>query len=66
MSGHPILSYHSLDDGGSTITLAPSQFHNQMSCLRRNGYKTITLKDYVDFLIVNVAVIAKASSKSAP
>jgi len=53
MNSTPILGYHSIDDSGSSISIAPSQFGKQMNFLYKNEYKTITLKDYLDSIMMN-------------
>jgi len=39
----PILTYHSIDDGGSIISTDPKVFSRQMQHLKSEGYKSITL-----------------------
>jgi peptidoglycan/xylan/chitin deacetylase (PgdA/CDA1 family) len=41
----PVLTYHSLDDSGSPISIEPALFRRQMYCLARNGFQTFTLSD---------------------
>jgi peptidoglycan/xylan/chitin deacetylase (PgdA/CDA1 family) len=53
MNGTPILGYHSIDDSGSSISIAPSQFEEQMGFLYKKEYKTITLRDYLDSIMMN-------------
>lgn len=48
MNRLPILTYHSLDDGGSPISIAPSLFRWQMEYLRANGWRTLTLDELMD------------------
>ncbi|RPJ59381.1 MAG: polysaccharide deacetylase family protein [Acidobacteria bacterium] len=40
-----ILTYHSLDNTGSVISLAPETFARQMRFLKANGYRVVTLHD---------------------
>jgi peptidoglycan/xylan/chitin deacetylase (PgdA/CDA1 family) len=40
-----ILSYHSLDQSGSVISLAPAEFRFQMDCLARSGRPVVPLFD---------------------
>jgi len=46
----PILTYHSLDESGSTISVIPSAFREQMHYLKSHGFETITLLDFVERL----------------
>jgi peptidoglycan/xylan/chitin deacetylase (PgdA/CDA1 family) len=41
----PILTYHSIDDGGFVISTAPAVFRRQMRFLRDSGYNAITLSE---------------------
>lgn len=49
-AGVPILTYHSLDKIGATTSMAPSAFRRQMDYLKRHGFTTITLSDFVERL----------------
>lgn len=40
-----ILTYHSLDDSGSLVSVAPRCFADQMAALKRLGYRGITLRE---------------------
>ena len=40
-----ILTYHSLDDTGSVVSVAPSMFRDQVAQLSEHGYQTMTLSD---------------------
>jgi len=44
----PILTYHSLDDSGSVISVAVDQFLRQMKMLREWGYTGICLGNFLD------------------
>lgn len=44
----PILTYHSLDDSGSVISLAPAVFRRQVRSLRDRGFRGIALGDLLD------------------
>jgi peptidoglycan/xylan/chitin deacetylase (PgdA/CDA1 family) len=44
----PILTYHSLDDSGSVISIAPSNFRRQMERLRDWGFVGVSLHDYLE------------------
>lgn len=41
----PILTYHSLDDSDSAISIAPVQFHRQMAWLHANGWRTLRVSE---------------------
>lgn len=53
MDGPPILSYHSIDNSGSFISVAPNEFEEQMDFLHKKGDTTVTLREYVNSLIMN-------------
>lgn len=40
----PILTYHSLDDSGSVVSIAPPTFEAQMDALARAGFVGVTLR----------------------
>ena len=44
----PILTYHSIDDSGSIVSVEPSVFREQMERLCDAGYVSITLGEYVE------------------
>lgn len=44
----PILTYHSLDDSGSVISVAPGVFRRHMDLLRERGFQGIALGDLLD------------------
>lgn len=46
----PIITYHSLDESRSTISMAPSSFRRQMHYLKHHGFTTIALLDFLDSL----------------
>lgn len=46
----PLLMYHSLDDSGSPISLAPARFAHQMAWLHARGYRALPLGAVVDLL----------------
>ena len=48
--GAPILTYHSLDESRSTISMVPSRFRRQMHYLKHHGFTTMTLLDFVESL----------------
>lgn len=46
----PILTYHSIDDSGSIISVSPAKFRRQMELLKEVAYKTISLKEIVEHI----------------
>lgn len=44
----PILTYHSLDGGGSVVSVAPEVFRRQMMALRGWGFRGVRLVDLID------------------
>ena len=44
----PILTYHSLDDSGSVISVAPGVFREHVQTLLRRGFQGITLRDLLE------------------
>lgn len=48
MNRMPILTYHSLDATGSTISVRPDVFAQQMAELARNGMRGISLREAID------------------
>ena len=50
--GHkaPILTYHSIDDSCSVISISPDKFRSQMYYLRDNNFNVISLQDIVTCL----------------
>lgn len=44
----PILTYHSLDESGSVISLSPAAFRLQMHSLRARGFEGLALRDLLD------------------
>ena len=45
MKRFPVVTYHSLDDSGSVISISPAQFRWQMEFLRGNGWRTLSLDE---------------------
>lgn len=45
---HAILTYHSIDDSGSSISVAPDVFANQVRWLRSGVVRVVSLEDLVD------------------
>ena len=52
--GIPVFLYHSVDNSGSVISIAPSEFRVHMQYLKRNGYQTICLPRYVEYLRMGI------------
>lgn len=46
----PVLLYHSVDTSDSVISISPDFFYEQMEYLKKSGYRTISLHEYVDSL----------------
>ncbi len=42
-----ILTYHSIDDSGSVVSVAPQTFADQMACLSEIGYRGISMREAV-------------------
>jgi len=49
----PILLYHSIDNSGSSISITPKEFKTHMEYLKYNGYQTISLLQFVEWLYVD-------------
>jgi peptidoglycan/xylan/chitin deacetylase (PgdA/CDA1 family) len=47
LGGVPILTYHSIDDSGSLISVSPADFTAQMEYLHHHGFRSLSLRDYV-------------------
>jgi peptidoglycan/xylan/chitin deacetylase (PgdA/CDA1 family) len=50
IGGVPILTYHSLDESQSPISMGPSAFQRQMRYLKDHGFTTITLSGFIENL----------------
>ena len=57
--GIPVLLYHSVDTSGSVISIQPSEFRIQMKYLKFNGYRTITLHEFIEHLSINRKSLSK-------
>lgn len=44
----PVLTYHSLDDSGSVVSVSPDSFCRQMEYLSANGWRSLTLAQMLD------------------
>src|SRR5436190_6900669 len=40
----PVLTYHSIDDSGSPVSVAPEEFRRQMTALATSGWRTLSLE----------------------
>jgi len=47
-SSVPVLTFHSLDDGGSAISTSPTAFRGQMQRLRDRGFQCVALREVLD------------------
>ncbi|MGA1840811.1 MAG: polysaccharide deacetylase family protein [bacterium] len=56
----PILLYHSIDDSGSIVSVNSSEFKKQMKFLKNNGFRTISLDDYISCINENRPAPAKS------
>lgn len=43
----PVLTYHSIDDSGSPVSIAPAEFRRQMHALADAGWRTIAMEAFV-------------------
>jgi peptidoglycan/xylan/chitin deacetylase (PgdA/CDA1 family) len=43
----PVLTYHSIDDSGSTVSVAPAEFRRQMQALAAAGWRTISIDAFL-------------------
>jgi peptidoglycan/xylan/chitin deacetylase (PgdA/CDA1 family) len=55
----PILTYHSIDESGSVISVSREIFRQQMDFLGANGYKTVSLGNLADSLLEKKALSPK-------
>lgn len=46
----PILTYHSIDDSNSVISVSVSKFQSQLSFLRQRGFKTYSLQEMAKYI----------------
>jgi peptidoglycan/xylan/chitin deacetylase (PgdA/CDA1 family) len=47
----PVLNYHSITiDPGNRAVITPLKFEAQMNYLARNGYKTLSLQQFIDYM----------------
>lgn len=46
----PVLRYHGLSSNGNSNVVTPENFDNQMLALKNNGYSTITMQQYIDYM----------------
>lgn len=52
----PILSYHRFGQGKGRLSVSREQFVQQMEFLKQNGYRALSLQDFVDFLRAEKAI----------
>lgn len=45
-----VLAYHSVDDSGSTLSIAPDELRNQLAILRKDGWRTLSAAEYLERL----------------
>ena len=43
----PVLTYHSIDDTGSPVSMTAREFRRQMQSLAAAGWRTITLSEFL-------------------
>jgi peptidoglycan/xylan/chitin deacetylase (PgdA/CDA1 family) len=55
----PILTYHSIDDSGSIVSVEPATFREQMERLCKAGYISITLGEFVRRRLQNEGIPEK-------
>lgn len=58
----PILTYHSIDDSGSVISISPQKFRLQMHYLREKNFNIVSLKDIVQYLREKVTLPPRSVS----
>lgn len=46
----PVLVYHGIVDNPDRFSMTAKQFKNQMLALKQDGYETITMADFVDYM----------------
>ena len=56
----PILAYHSIDDSGSGISVSLAEFNDQMLLLKKNGYKSLDLGEFVSIIKNNGRIPPKS------
>ncbi len=56
----PILTFHSLDDSGSPISVAPDRFGRLMTALKAHGFHTVSLPDAVHWIRDRAALPERA------
>ena len=56
----PILTYHSIEDSGSVISVSPLQFEKQIRFLKKSGYKSLPIGEIVKFIKNEVVLPNKA------
>lgn len=56
----PVLTYHSIDDSGSMVSVSPREFAWQMSYLKEKGFRSVSFRDYINALDGKTVLPAKA------
>ncbi|MEY7999393.1 polysaccharide deacetylase family protein [Clostridium sp. Mt-5] len=57
----PILYYHSIDyEKGNELRVPKEKFREEMQYLKKNGYTTLTMNEFYDFLVYNKPVPNKS------
>jgi peptidoglycan/xylan/chitin deacetylase (PgdA/CDA1 family) len=56
----PVLLYHSIDDSGSIISVYFNEFKKQMKFLKDNGFKSISLDEYITYIKDNKPAPSKS------
>lgn len=59
-NGLIILTYHSIDESGSAISVSPAAFEHHMRCLKKGGYHTLPLGEAVGYLEHNTVLPEKS------
>jgi peptidoglycan/xylan/chitin deacetylase (PgdA/CDA1 family) len=55
----PILTFHSIDNSGSVVSVSPTMFEKQMSYLYNKGYKTISSYELIEKIKLGKNIAAK-------
>ena len=58
-NGIPILTYHSIDDSESVISVSAQKFEKQIRYLNKKGYQTLSLSKAVDYLTQGITLPRK-------
>ncbi len=56
----PVLNYHSITiDPGNRAVITPAKFEEQMLYLSKNGYHTLTLQQFIDYMDGTISTLPK-------